>query len=498
VFAFIFHTFAVSTSHAQNLQDSSLGKVDVLIAFKQIPGPSEAALINAHGGKINRSFTLVPAVAATIPQKALDALSKNPNITTIEPDGLFYAINTELNNTWGVKHIGSGEVHDIGNLGAGVKVAVIDSGIDYSHSDLGGCLGTGCLVLGGYDFVNNDGDPMDDNGHGTHVAGTISALRNDVGVVGVAPEATLYGYKVLNASGSGSYSYVIAALEKALEDGVQITNNSYGSSGDPGSIVKAAFDNSAAAGILHIAAAGNNGNTAGKSDSVNYPARWDSVMAVAATNTSDNRTSWSSTGPAVEISAPGASINSTILNGNYGTMSGTSMASPHVAGVAALVMATGTTNASDVRQILNSTALDLGNPNHYGSGLINAPAAVSIPPTDPDPIDPPTEPDLGTLIIVDSVVYTLSGGKTNNRHLKVTVIVKDDQNLPVQNATISVLLRNNDTGQMWSATASTNSLGETNFSLNNAPAGCYELEVENLVAQGLTWDDETPANGICK
>ena len=214
-------------------------------------------------------------------------------------------------------------------------------------------------------------------------------------MVGVAPEARLYALKVLDQTGSGDFSNVIAALQWAVDHGVQITNNSYGSSQDPGSIVQAAFDNAAAAGILHVAAAGNSGNCQGTGDSVLFPARYGSVIAVAATDPSDVSPCFSSTGPAVELSAPGVSINSTVPGvpgGGYELLSGTSMASPHVAGTAALVISAGVTDTNgngrvndEVRTILDNTAHDLGPAGRdtwYGFGLVDAAAAVagSAPP----------------------------------------------------------------------------------------------------------------------
>jgi len=215
---------------------------------------------------------------------------------------------------------------------------------------------------------------MDIDGHGTHVAGTIAAEDNEVGVVGVAPGAKLYAYKVLEG-GSGFSSDIIAALEQAVIDGIQVTNNSYGSSGDPGELVKAAFDNTYAAGMLHVAAAGNEGNPPARGDNVIYPARWDSVIAVAATDESDNRARWSSTGLEVELSAPGVNINSTLPDDSYDAKSGTSMASPHVAGTAALIITAGITGNDAVRQQLVDTADDLGDAGwdtKYGHGLVDA------------------------------------------------------------------------------------------------------------------------------
>jgi subtilisin len=241
----------VSAGLAGAANDNAGGpeRIPVLIGFRQTPGPSDQALVRAHGGVIKYTYTLVPGIAASVPKTAIDGLSRNPNVTMIDEDLTVYAIDAELDNTWGVKRIGAGAVHNSGNKGTGIKVAVIDTGIDYTHPDLDGNF------AGGKDFVNNDDDPMDDHYHGTHVAGTIAAEDDNSGVVGVAPEAQLYGLKVLSASGSGNYSDIIAALQWAVNNGMQVTNNSYGSSGYPGDQVRDAFNNAKAAGIVNVCAA---------------------------------------------------------------------------------------------------------------------------------------------------------------------------------------------------------------------------------------------------
>ena len=254
----------------------------VIIGFMQQPGQAEEALVRNAGGTIKYTYHLVPAIAADVPGQAIAQLRANRQVIRIDPDGKVFALDTELDNTWGVNRIGAGTVHDGSNKGAGVKVAIIDSGIYYDHPDLDD------NYAGGYDFVNNDSDPVDDNGHGTHVAGTVAAEDDGAGVVGVAPGARLYALKVLDASGSGSFSDVIAALQWCVDNGIQVTNNSYGSSKNPGGTVQAAFDNAVAdAGILHVASAGNSGNPKGKGNNVGYPARYASVLAVAATDAND-------------------------------------------------------------------------------------------------------------------------------------------------------------------------------------------------------------------
>jgi subtilisin len=359
------------------------GMTKVFIGFNKKPGSAEESLVRAAGGNVRYRYNLIPAIAAELPEQAIAALERNPNVTNIQPDikaYLFDVYQDELDRTWGVKHIGAGTVHKDKQFGTGVKVAVIDTGINYNHPDLAANF---TINNRGYDFADRDNDPMDVNGHGTHIAGTIAALMNGQGAVGVAPGVQLYALKVFGDDGSAYYSDIVSALEWAVNNGIKVTNNSYGSTGNPGPLVEKAFANAYAKGVLHVAAAGNQGNALGNSDTVSYPARFSSVIAVAATGQDNKRPKWSSTGPDVELSAPGVSIYSTLVNG-YGTLSGTSMASPHVAGVAALVIdaSIGDVNNNgyindEVRERLISTADDLGNLYHYGHGLVNAVAAVA-------------------------------------------------------------------------------------------------------------------------
>lgn len=357
----------------------------VLISFEMPPGEPEHVRIKELGGAIRHAYRLVPAICAYLPEAAIDSFARRAGVVRIEADGRVRAIG-ELSNAWGVEHIQAGIAHARNIKGSGVRVAVIDTGIDYNHPDLS------MNYAGGYDFVNDDPDPMDDHGHGTFVAGIAAAGYNGAGVVGVAPEVELYALKVMDNTGSGWWSDVIAALQWAVDHGIQVTNSSYGDDGvidptvpDPYAL-KTAFDNAEAAGTLHVAAAGNSGNPGGGGDNVTYPARFDSVIAVAATASNDIRASFSSTGPAVELSAPGVSIYSTIPGGGYGVGNGTSFASPHVAGAAALVISAGITDGNgngrindEIRAILTQSAGDLGATGRdtlYGWGLVNAARAA--------------------------------------------------------------------------------------------------------------------------
>jgi len=360
------------------------GLVKVLIGFKEKPGAAQQTMVRGLGGKIKYTYNIIPAIAASVPEVAIEALKKNPNITNVELDSMVFALDTELDNSWGVKRIGAGIVHESGKNGEGIKIAIIDTGIDKDHPDLNDNL------VNGVNFVSKPSwrtpDPNewdDDNGHGTHVAGIIAAEDNNTGVVGVAPGAALYALKVLDRTGSGYVSDVVAAIQWATENDIQVINMSLGGAYDiwldAACWLAYYYD-----GLILVAAAGNGG-------SVIYPAAYDSVIAVSATNSADELAWFSSTGPEVELAAPGVDIYSTYKDGGYATYSGTSMASPHVAGVAALVIASGTTGVSGVREKLQTTAEDLGaegRDSQFGYGLVDAAEAVGI--TSADNLGPVT------------------------------------------------------------------------------------------------------------
>ena len=378
-----------------NVSGQSGEKQKVIVGFNNQVNPE---IIRGLGGEVDHFFGEISAIATSLPQAAIDALNRNPNIAYVEPDAQVWAVAETL--PWGVDRIDSGidqqaPVHNY-NTGVGVMVAVIDTGIYYDHPDLIG------RYAGGYDFVNNDADPLDDNGHGTHVAGTIAAvLGNDVGVVGVAPSAQIYVLKVLGSDGGGYVSDVIAAIYMARDDGAKIISMSLGSNSGS-STLQAACDSvyNSGAGVLIVAAAGNDYAKIGarrELDTVDYPARYSSVIAVGATDSSDLKASFSSTGSAVELAAPGVDILSTFpptipIGGQtgyyYAYGEGTSMACPHVSGAAALVWAgEPTLTAGQVRQRLVDTADDLGGSGRdkwYGYGIVDVDqAAPQIGPQPP-------------------------------------------------------------------------------------------------------------------
>ena len=253
-----------------------------------------------------------------------------------------------------------------------MKVAVVDTGISATaggavHPDLA------AAYRGGYDFVNDDPYPWDDHGHGTHVAGILAAADNTVGVVGVAPGVSLYSLKVLDADGYGYLSDFIAALDWCIEHGVRVVNYSAGGN-SPWDPVKVACDRARAAGVTIVAAAGNEYGAP-----ILYPAAYPSVIAVGATDGNDLLSDFSNYGEELDLVAPGQNIRSTVLAGGYATHSGTSMASPHVAGAAALLASRRITFPQLVQDYLQATALDLGVRGHdiaYGYGRVDAGVAL--------------------------------------------------------------------------------------------------------------------------
>ncbi len=251
-----------------------------------------------------------------------------------KPQNLFAMVQGEL--TWGIKRVKAPAAWDVTEGqgvtdGKRVTVAVIDTGIKSGHPDLAG------QVVGGYNAIEDtekDGSWEDDNGHGTHVAGTIGAKRDGRGVVGVAPKVKLYGVKVLDSEGSGTLSDVIKGVIWAANNDMQVANMSLGSP-SPSEMLHRAVRYAAARSVVVVAAAGNSGAAVG------YPGAYPETIAVAAMDWEDKITDFSSRGDAVDFIAPGLFVVSTWLNNNTVSLSGTSMAAPHVAGLAALAVAKG-------------------------------------------------------------------------------------------------------------------------------------------------------------
>ena len=348
-------------------------KVEVNVGFKSARG---RAMTRDSAEDVVREFDSIDAMTIRVPKRAATALEKNPHIRYVEENGTMQALSQTL--PWGIDRVDADVAHDNGDTGAGANIAIIDTGIDSDHPDLQANIGSGKAFVkcrGGKKTCRYDWD--DDNEHGTHCSGIADAIDNSQGVVGVSTQATLHAVKVLNSRGSGSYSDIAAGIEYVANQGWDVGSMSLGGSSGSATLRDAcqyAVDN----GVFLVAAAGNSGPC---SDCVGYPAKYPEVMAVSSTNSSDGLSYFSSTGPEVEIAAPGSNIYSTVPGG-YDTLSGTSMATPHVAGTAGQLMANGASN-TQARDTIKQTAEDIGlASNESGAGLLDTAAALGLDSSD--------------------------------------------------------------------------------------------------------------------
>lgn len=339
-----------------------------------------------------------PIVMAYLTEKEIDALKKNENMAAVEDDGSCWALgDPQIPETLviegqpsvmaemipaGVAQIKAPAAWDC-TKGKVIKVAVLDTGIDYKHPDLSQNF------KWGISFVSGESSVMDFHSHGTHCAGTIAAALNGIGVVGVAPAAYLYGVKVLDKTGHGAWSNLIAAIDWCInKKDLDILSMSLGGFSAPSALEN--MCNSAwKKGALLIAAAGNI-LPAAPPDSVMYPAKYNSVIAVSNINSVNLRHPTSCYGTEVELCAPGVNVLSTLPGGGYGTKTGTSMSCPHVAGAAALAWGAHRYASNvTIRRLLAWRADDLGSPgrNHeYGFGRVDAEqvaAEMTVPPAIP-------------------------------------------------------------------------------------------------------------------
>jgi len=413
-------------------------------------------LIVENGGKLINTVSIKGEVAALVADIPLNVL---PSFVTqvrasnlvryIEPDMKVH-IQLVPNDPywslqWGPQKIGADLAWDTTVGSHDVLVAVVDTGIDYNHPDL-----AANYVPLGYDWVNMDNDPMDDHGHGTHCAGIIAAvLNNGIGIAGLA-QARVMAEKVLTSGGWGYWDWIANGIVHAADQGADIISMSLGGyeySELLHEAVKYAYDS----GVLLVAAAGNDA-TSIKS----YPAAYDEVIAVAATDNNDYTAWWSNWGDWIELAAPGVDIYSTVPWG-YESWSGTSMAAPHVSGVTALVRSLYPDKSRDwVRLWLRYTGDDLGDPGfdvYYGYGRINARKAVEEAPPAHDLIayewvtPPYVEP--GASEIINATIFNF--GENDENDIVVQLLV---DNTIVDSTLISFLASGDSTtvDLLWNPT----------------------------------------------
>lgn len=338
---------------------------DMLIVFEDDVTEEEMAeAVQEAGGQTEEAFEEVDVASVKITQETAEELLADPDIAHIEKD-IVIKLSAQMED-WGIGSSKIPAAWNSGFTGRGVKIAIVDSGIS-PHEDL--------RISGGYSAVDYTASFSDDQGHGTHVAGIIGARHNGFGVRGVAYDAELYAVKSFNAKGEASLSDMIEGIDWAVANGMDIINLSAGSEDDSFAL-RSSVDKAYAAGLLIVAAAGNDGNDLGTGDTVDFPARYPSVIGVSAVDRNSARALFSSTGSTVEIAAPGANIASTYLNNQYVYMSGTSMAAPYVAGNLALMkQAYPQLTNEQLRKVLVSQVRDAGPAGrdpYFGFGILQA------------------------------------------------------------------------------------------------------------------------------
>lgn len=339
---------------------------EVLVKFE--PGTPASAIAEAHRQNRGEVIETIPRIGVQVvsvsPGQELAraaAYERNPNVLYAEVNGLYQAVaatsDSRVNEQWGYNNTGQTggtddadidafEAWDANKGNATVAIAVLDTGIQASHEDLQG------KVTKAANFT--DSSTVDDiRGHGTHVAGSAAASTNNgMGVAGTCPDCSLYNGKVLGDSGSGAYSWIAQGITWSADNGAKVINMSLGGS-SASSTLQDAVNYAWGKGVVVVAAAGNSG-----SSTPFYPAAYENAIAVGATDHKDAKASYSNYGSWVDVAAPGSDILSTTVDGGYATKNGTSMATPHVAGVAGLVWSTSLGTNSEVRKQIESSAAD--------------------------------------------------------------------------------------------------------------------------------------------
>lgn len=406
---------------------------EILVTFKlDVSEATKAAVHARHGVRRLRvgygnAFEVVAAVAGN--EEALaQAYASAPEVLYAEPN---YRVHAHLSPNdpqfsfqWHMPQVKVQPGWDV-STGTGVVIAVVDTGIRLSGSQ----DGFANPLVAGYDFVNNDADPTDDEGHGTHVAGTVAqATNNALGVTGVAFHSRLMAVKVLGADGTGTVEMVSNGIRFAADNGAQVINLSLGRPPQFGSspTERAAVQYAINRGVVVVASSGNEGSRQG----VGYPARYDEAVAVGATRFDKGVPSYSNRGAGLDLVAPGGDNKDQnrdgyvdgVLQETFGSDGawaywfyiGTSQAAPHVSGAAALLIANGVGSGlvgadkvTAIRNVLETTAQDLGKSGYddtYGWGLLDIQAALGSAPPPPPPADttPPVSSNVQATNITDS------------------------------------------------------------------------------------------------
>ncbi len=359
-----------------SIEKGSYQKGEVVVKFKEKAGKSlQSKTLQSLNAKVLPDEDKVDSPFKVLQvgnvEAVVKALEKNPNVEYAEPNYTFSATWTPndtyyRNYQYGPQNTSTNRAWDVTRGSSGQEIAILDTGVDYNHTDLDS------KTIRGYDFVDNDYTPMDLNGHGTHVAGTAAAeTNNGAGIAGMSPNTSILAVRVLDANGSGSLADIADGIRYAADYGAEVINLSLGCNCDTQTLENA-VNYAWNKGSVVVAAAGNDGVS-----TTFEPASYNNVIAVGAVDRNDQKASFSNYGTWVDVTAPGVDIAATVPNNGYAYMSGTSMASPHVAGLAGLLAGQGRNNVQ-IRQAIEQTADPISGTGYYFEhGRINSYNAVN-------------------------------------------------------------------------------------------------------------------------
>ena len=478
--------------------DARSSPLEIVVRFRA--GTTPLQMAGAHHQAGGRPKDVIPAIGVqvvTLPARAaaaaLRTYAADPRIMYAEPDYVAEVVaapnDPYFSSQWGLGKVEAAVAWDTTTGSAGVVIAILDTGVDINHPDLKDKIVKNVNFTGSSTY-------SDIQGHGTHVAGIAAASTNNgIGVAGLGYDASIMNVKVLGDDGSGYYSWVTSGIIWAADNGAQVINMSLGGTSSSRAL-EDAINYAWSKGVVVVAAAGNYG-----SSSPFYPAYYANCMAVAATDANDSKASWSNYGSWVDVAAPGVNIYSTLRGSSYGYKSGTSMASPFVAGLAALVFTTEGDASSngllndDVRARIESTCDDIGL-SGIGAGRINAARAVQGGQKEPQPgvqivktADPTSVSEADTAI---TYTYTV----TNTGEVDLTGLAVADDRLGSVTLTATTLAAGAFTGGTATYTVTQADIDSGNDIVNTATVTCDQGVTDSSSATVSIQPPATPGVDI--
>lgn len=383
----------IQTLHHNPRDRSHYVEHEVVVRFSPRPEQKKIdRLVASLDAKIKRDFDkfLIIKSRSLTTKELMKKLAEHPDSVFAEPNFLLLP-NRKPNDTyyteyqWNLPLIGMEQSWDISEGSSDVIVAVVDTGVDLEHPEFAGKL------VEGYNVLEDNNKPQDDNGHGTHVSGVIAAKTNNKdGIAGMTWKSKLMPVKAIGADGSGSAVDIAQGIYWATDHGADVINLSVGNYTSSAAL-KEACQYAYEKNVVLVAASGNDA-----SDQPSFPAAYDQVLSVAAVDHRKERADFSNFGEHIDVSAPGVDIPSTYIYSDYASLSGTSMACPHVAALAALVRSVHPDMKNrDVMEVIRKSAVDLGPPGHdqlYGYGMIDVSQTLrQIRPVEPAQVEEPQQ-----------------------------------------------------------------------------------------------------------